>query len=297
MISAVHPPIARVPAVCGQTATRFRQGARLVAIYAALLLATGFVLLPVLWALSTSLKPVTEVNTTEPVWIPLHVTLENYRVAVLNPKFLLYFRNTLIVIALSLVLSLTLATHAAWAVARYRFAGRQTMLVLMWATIMIPGISILVPLYLMSIELHLYDSFVALVLVFSAWAVPTLVWLLRGFIAGVPVELEEAARIDGCTSAGAFYRIVVPLLPPGMLAGGVLITVLVWNEFLIPYSLVQSNERRLIQVGLYSFITETGIEWGRLMAALVGSLVPIVVLYAFFQRYFVQGLTGGAVKQ
>ena len=274
----------------------WRRVLRLAGIYTVLAAATGFVLLPLLWALSTSLKAITDVNSTTPVWIPDRLTLDNYMIAVLNPKFLLYLRNTLIVIALSLLLSLLLATHAAWAVARYRFAGKRAMLFLMWATIMIPGISILVPLYLMSIEFGLYDTFAALVLVFSAWAVPTLVWLLRGFIAGIPVELEEAAKIDGCTSAGAFYRIVVPLLPPGMLAGGVLVVVLIWNEFLIPYSLVQSNERRLIQVGIYSFITETGIEWGPMMAALIGSLIPILILYAFFQRYFVKGLTGGSVK-
>ena len=264
--------------------------------YGLLGLATVFVLVPILWGLSTSLKPITEVNSSPPTWLPNTLTFENYVSGALDPKSFLFLRNTVIVIALSLLLSLTLAAHAAWAVVRRKFVGKELLLFLMWATIMIPGISIIVPLYLIAVDLNLYDTYWILVLVYSAWAVPTLVWLLRGFIAGIPAELEEAARIDGCSSAGAFYRITLRLMPPGLLAGSVLVFVNIWNEFLIGYSLVLSDERRIVQVGLYSFITEAGIEWGPMMAWLIGSLVPVVVLYAFLQRYFVQGLTGGALK-
>lgn len=268
-----------------------------VLIYGILTLATAFAFIPVLWGLSTSLKPVTEVNSIPPTWLPNNLTFENYEIGVLKSKFLLYFKNTIIVIVFSLILSLLLASHAAWVVARRNFFGKNILLFLMWATIMVPGISIIVPLYLISIELHIYDTYLVLVLVFSAWAVPTLVWLLRGFVSGIPADLEESAKIDGCSDVGAFYRITVPLLPPGLIAGSMMVFVLVWNEFLIPYSLVISDDHRIIQVGLYGFITETGIEWGPMMAALIGSLIPIVVLYAFLQRYFIQGLTGGALKQ
>ncbi|MCI0428027.1 MAG: carbohydrate ABC transporter permease [Nitrospiraceae bacterium] len=268
-----------------------------VLIYGILTLATAFAFIPVLWGLSTSLKPVTEVNSIPPTWLPNNLTFENYEIGVLKSKFLLYFKNTVIVIVFSLILSLLLASHAAWVVARRNFFGKNILLFLMWATIMVPGISIIVPLYLISIELHIYDTYLVLVLVFSAWAVPTLVWLLRGFVSGIPADLEESAKIDGCSDVGAFYRITVPLLPPGLIAGSMMVFVLVWNEFLIPYSLVISDDHRIIQVGLYGFITETGIEWGPMMAALIGSLIPIVVLYAFLQRYFIQGLTGGALKQ
>jgi ABC-type glycerol-3-phosphate transport system permease component len=135
-----------------------------------------------------------------------------------------------------------------------------------------------------------------LVLVYSAWLVPTLIWLLRGFVAGVPNELEEAARVDGCSRLGAFYRVTLPLLRPGLLAGAVLVFIHIWNEFLVGYSLVLGDEHRLLQVGVYFFITENGIAWGPLTAAATASIVPVVVAYALLQRSFIQGLASGAVK-
>ena len=280
------------------TKTRRRSGKvkNYVIIYGILTVALAFVVIPILWGLSTSLKPVTEVNSIPPSWLPNDLTLENYDIVLFKSKFFLFFKNTVVVIAFSLLLTLFVASHAAWAVARKKFFGKDTLLLIMWSTIMIPGVSIIVPLYLISVSLNIHDTYLVLVLVFSAWGVPTLIWLLRGFISGIPVELEEAAKVDGCSSLGAFYRITVPLLPPGLIAGSMMVFVLIWNDFVIPYSLVISDERRIIQVGLYSFITEAGIEWGPLMAALFGSLVPVLLLYTFLQRYFIQGLTGGALK-
>ena len=135
-----------------------------------------------------------------------------------------------------------------------------------------------------------------LILVYSAWAVPTLVWLLRGFINNIPVELEESALIDGCTPLRAFYRITLPLTRSGLVAGAVLVFVLIWNEFLIGYSLVLSDAHRIIQVGVYFFVSEVGIQWDGLMAAAMAAIVPIIVAYAFMQKAFIQGLTAGAVK-
>jgi ABC-type glycerol-3-phosphate transport system permease component len=263
---------------------------------ALLALATLFALFPIAWGVSTSLKAVSEVNALPPIWIPASPTADNYADALSRPRFWLFVRNTVIVIACSLVLSLLLSTHAAWAVVRCRFRGKNMMLFSIWATTMIPGVSILVPLYLVAVETGLYDTYFVLVLVYSAWAVPTLVWLMRGFVAAIPVELEEAARVDGCSTFGAFYRVTLPLLPPGMLAGGIMVFLMIWNEFLIGYSLVISDDHRIIQVGLYSFTTEAGIEWGPLMASVTCSLLPVALFYAVLQRYFVQGLTGGSLK-
>lgn len=269
---------------------------RVIAIYAVLCAAMIFTLLPIVWGISTSFKPSADVYARPPQWWPAQPTFENYRIAVFNERFLTYLTNTLWVVAITLIVSLTLAAHAAYAVARTRFIGRSTLMMIMWATIMIPGIAIIVPLYLLAVKVQLYNTLWSLILVYSAWLIPTLVWLLRGFVVGIPVELEEAARIDGCSSLGAFYRIVLPLIRPGLLAGSVLVFVMIWNEFLISYALTLSDENRLIQVGIYFFITDSGIEWGPLMAASVGSVLPIVVAYAIAQKAFIQGLTGGAVK-
>jgi multiple sugar transport system permease protein len=263
---------------------------------AALAAALAFALLPLLWGLSTSLKAQIDVHKFPPVWIPSPPTIANYADAVFDVRFGRYLVNTLIVVFASLVLSTALALHAAWATVRFRFAGREGILLVMWATIMVPGIAVIVPLYMASVDLGLYDTLASLVIVYSAWLVPTLVWLLRGFIAAIPYELEEAARIDGCSRIGAFWRVTMPLLRPGLLAAGVLVFVMVWNEFLIGYSLTLSDGNRMIQVGIYYFMTETGVEYGPLTAAAIASIAPIAVLYALLQRAFIQGLTGGAVK-
>ncbi len=265
-------------------------------VYAALAAALAFALLPLVWGLSTSFKAQIDVHKFPPVWIPSPPTFANYADAVFDVRFGRYLVNTLIVVFASLVLSTALALHAAWATVRFRFAGREGILLVMWATIMVPGIAVIVPLYMASVDLGLYDTLASLVIVYSAWLVPTLVWLLRGFIAAVPYELEEATRIDGCSRIGAFWRVTMPLLRPGLLAAGVLVFVMVWNEFLIGYSLTLSDGNRMIQVGIYYFMTETGVEYGPLTAAAIASIAPIAVLYALLQRAFIQGLTGGAVK-
>lgn len=265
-------------------------------VYIGLLVGALFALVPILWGVSTSFKSLVDVSAYPSTWIPAEPTLGNWDTAVFKGRYGTYFFNTVIVIACTLVLSLTLAALAAHATVRHAFRGRSIVLNLMWATVMIPGIAIIVPLYSLSVEVGLYDTLAVLVLVYSAWLVPTLIWLLRGFVANVPNELEEAARVDGCSRFGAFYRVTLPLLRPGLLAGGVLVFIHIWNEFLVGYSLVLEDAHRLIQVGVYFFVTENGIAWGPLMAAAMASVVPVVLCYAILQRSFIQGLTGGAVK-
>lgn len=264
--------------------------------YALLVFASAFVLVPILWAISTSFKEAQVVTGWPPEWIPSRPTLQNYVTVLSNPKFLRYMANTFLVIAVVMALGIGMASHAAWVAVRKPFAGKKVMMFLMWTTIMIPGVSIIVPLYLLAVDLGLYDSFWVLMIVYGAMVLPTLVWLLRGFVEAIPPQLEEAALIDGASQAGVFYRIVVPLMRPGFGAAAILVFVSIWNEFLIAYALVLGDEHRLIQAGIYFFVTDAGIEWGPLMAGMVVSALPIVLLFALLQRFFLQGLTGGAVK-
>lgn len=266
------------------------------ATYLVLILASAFVLVPLLWGLSTSLKEPSDVFASPPRWIPPTVDLTNYTKGLLTPKFLRYIGNSLLVVAGSLVVSVALAVHAAYAVSRFRFAAKEAMLFLVWSTVMIPGVSIIVPLYLLAVDIGIYDTLFVVILAYSAWLVPTLIWLLRGFIDTIPYELEESAFVDGCGRLKAFYVVVLPLLRPGLAAASVLVFVTIWNDFLLAFSLTLRDENRLLQVGLYSFVTELGIEWGPLMAATIGSTVPVVIAFALLQRSFIQGLTGGAVK-
>lgn len=278
------------------TAPRNKQRYANLLTYGVLILATLFAVLPLAWGLSTSFKPAIEVSAWPPSWIPKNFTLDNYAAVLNNAKYIRYLLNTLLVTFLVMIIGIGLAAHAAWPVARHRFKGKSVLLFLMWATIMIPGVSIIVPLYLISVDIGLYDTYAILVIVYCASVIPTLVWLLRGFVSSVPVELEESALIDGCSRSGVFYKIVLPLLRPGLGSAAVLVFVTVWNEFLIGYALVLSDERRLIQVGVYYFVTDAGIEWGPLTAGMFISVIPVVLLFAGLQKYFIQGLTGGAVK-
>lgn len=279
------------------TAKRWRQLGGTAAIVAFLAMATLFAVVPILWAVLTSLKGPKEIALYPPTLWPRSFTLENYYGAVLsNEAFKNYLWNTTVIVAAATVLCLVIAAHAAHAVARFRFRGHNALMFSMFATIMIPGVAVVIPLYLLAVKAGIHDTVLVLILVYGAWLTPTLVWLLRGFVIGIPVELEEAARIDGYSRLGAFYRVVFPLLRPGLLAGSVLVFANIWNEFLLGYSLVQSDSARVVQVGIYANLTEVGVQWGRLTAAAVTAMVPVFVMYAFLQKAFVQGLSAGAVK-
>jgi multiple sugar transport system permease protein len=154
-----------------------------------------------------------------------------------------------------------------------------------------------VPLYLVISRIGAYDTRTALVAVYAATVLPTVVWLLRGFVARVPKELEEAAEVDGCSPFGSFVRVTLPLLRTGIVAAAVFIFVTIWNDFLIAYSLVQAESNRTIQIGIYFFVSDTGVQWGRMMAAVLVSSIPVLTIYALLQRSFIQGMGGGAVKE
>lgn len=264
--------------------------------FACVLMAAGFALIPIIWGLSTSLKLPQEIATLPVRWIPAVPTFRNFTDAVFEPRYLRYLANTLLVAGAVTAIALTIAVHSAYAAARFRFAGRDAFLMALWITIMVPSVAIVAPLYFLSIKVDLYDTLLVLVIVFVARLLPPLVWMLRGFVASVPVEIEEAAMIDGCSRVGAFYRVTLPLVGPGLVAGAVLVCESIWNEFLVSYSLILSDENRLIQVGIYRFITESGTEWGQLMAATVSSIVPVLLAYAVMQKAFLGGLTSGAVR-
>ena len=192
----------------------------------------------------------------------------------------------------ALVVALIVAVHCAYAMARFRFAGKNLVLVALLATSMIPGIAILVPLYDLSVHAKLYDTFVGLVIVYAAWNVPILVWLLRGFFESVPVELEEAARIDGCSRLRAFYKIVLPMSQPGLLAAAIMVIMFVWNDFLIAAFLTRA-ETKTLSVALLTAYGTKDITWGTLGALAHFSTIPIVLIALALNRYFVQGLTRG----
>jgi ABC-type glycerol-3-phosphate transport system permease component len=258
--------------------------------------ACAFAAGPIAWGLLTSLKPAAQVVTYPPTLLPSPPSLEHFVAVWRESSFPTYFRNSLVVTGASVLLSLVLAVHAAYALARYEFRAKTFLMFAILATSMIPGIAILVPLYNLSVKVGLYNTLAGMVLVYTAWNVPLLVWLLKGFFEKVPRELEEAARIDGCSGYRLFYLIVLPIARPGLLAGAIMAMMSVWNDFLIGFTLAVSEQKRLLPYGLFAYISNIGIDWGQLMAATVLALVPVIFAFLIMQKWLVQGLMAGAVK-
>ncbi len=272
------------------------QGLTRMAIWFVLSLVMVFALLPILWGISTALKESGTAESFPPRWVPRPMTLQNFRQVLFGSNLTRYLWNSTVVAAATILATLGVAVHAGYAAARFAFAGKNHLLFLILATAMIPGICILVPVYLLVTLVNLHNTYVALIIVYTAWQVPTAVWIMRGFFETIQPDLEEAALIDGCSRLGAFYRIILPLSQPGMAAVGILVFVYVWNDFLIAYVLTISDEMRLIQSGLYLYVTAFGVEWSKLMAAAILALLPPTVTFVLLQSRFIQGLTKGAIK-
>ncbi|MFC4301905.1 carbohydrate ABC transporter permease [Cohnella boryungensis] len=265
-------------------------------VYFILICSSAFALIPILWAVSTSLKTEATIVQYPPQWIPWEITFDNYANVLFHSNFPQYFGNSILVAAISIAASLFISAHAAYAASRFQFRGKKLILFLILMTSMIPGIAILIPLYLTSVKVGLYDTFAGMILIYTAWRTPMLIWVLKGFFDSVPKEIEEAAKVDGCSPLRTFYQLILPVSQPGLAAGALLSAIYVWNDFLVAFSFTTRDELRLLSVGLYNYITQYGINWGQLMAAVVISVVPVVVLFISLQSKFVDGLSAGAVK-
>lgn len=259
-------------------------------------LACAFAAGPVIWGLLTSLKPAAQVVAFPPQVLPDPPTLANFLAVWQESNFPVFFRNSLVVTAASVVAALLLSVHAAYGLARFDFRLKTWLMLGILATSMIPGIAILVPLYNLSVKTGLYNTLPGMIIVYTAWNVPLLVWLLKGFFESVPAELEEAALMDGCGRYRMFYLIVLPIARPGLLAGAIMAMMAVWNDFLIGFTLAVSEQKRLLPYGLYAYISNIGVDWGQLMAATVLALLPVVFAFLLMQKWLVQGLMAGAVK-
>lgn len=277
-------------------ARRKRQWLIRTGMYGLLTAVTAFALAPLLWALVTSVKPHELIVTSTPVFVPTTTTASHYAEVLKGSGFLRYLFNSILVAGLTILIVLAVASHGAYAAARFRFPGKTLLLFTIMATVMIPGIVVLVPLYLLAVKLKLYDTYWVMVLVYSAWQIPTALWLLRGFFEMIPRELDEAAAIDGCTPYQALRLVILPLVKPGQAAAAMVVFMYVWNEFILALTLVGSDKLRLLPVGLYYYVGAFGVEWGKLMAAICLAVVPALFLFLVLQKWFIHGLTAGATK-
>jgi N,N'-diacetylchitobiose transport system permease protein len=257
---------------------------------------------PVFWMISTAFKSDDQINTLTPTWFPLHPTLAHFTGAVHKPNFANDVENTLIVVLIAVSIAMVLAFLSAVALAKYRFRGRKFFVVLIIGVQMIPGIGLIIPLYVMLAHVpvlgfNLVNQLSGVIVVYVSAVLPFSVWTLRGFLLGIPKELEEAAMVDGSTRLGAFIRILLPLVAPGLVATSVFAFITSWNEFIFANLLLRNQQKQTITVWLAQYTgISTAIDWGGLMAASTLISIPVVIFFLIVQRKIAFGLTTGAVK-
>lgn len=279
-----------------QTRERRRwRGIRYGALYFVLLAISCAMLIPIIWTLSTSLKPEGSVLTMPPRWIPENPTLDNY-VRVMGSDMPVYLLNSFIVSVGTIAFTLFVGVHAAYALSRFRFWGRRVVMSLLLVAMMMPGVANLVPLFITAQSVGLLDTYLVLILVYSVWQVPMTVWVMTVYFKNVPTSLDRAVLVDGYSRWHALYKVALPLSGPGLAAAAIVIFHYTWNEFIIALTLTSSGAMRTVPVGLHYYVTVLGVQWGELTAAVIVSLLPAVVVFVLFQRAFVRGLTAGAVK-
>jgi ABC-type glycerol-3-phosphate transport system permease component len=246
--------------------------------------------------ISTSLKVSEATYVIPPAWIPDRITLESYRVVLGLHNFPRYFLNTGIVSVSTTVAALVFAALAGYGFSRFQFRGSNVLMVFTLATQMFPGILLVIPYFSVMSAIGLFNTYPALVIAYTSFALPFCIRMLKGFFDSIPVELDEAAMIDGCSRPDVFLKVVLPLSLPGLVATAIFSFLVAWNEFLFGLALTASPDMYVVTVGIASNIGQLVIEWNHLMAASVLATIPTIVLYIFLERYLVQGLTAGAVK-
>ncbi len=254
-------------------------------------------LFPVYWMINTSFKPPYEVTTPDPQFVPGHPTLRNYHAAIFQSNFLSDLRNSLIVVCGTLILSIILGVFASAGLSRFKFRGRRSILVFILAIQMLPGSALLIPTFLVFNQLHLLGTYIGLVLAYVAGALPFSIWVMRGFFIAIPYELEEAAMLDGASTRQILFRILFPLVTPGIISTSIFAFIAAWNDYLVAYTFMKDQSMYTLPVWLASFSTPTtGTDYGGQMAASVLFSLPVVVFFLLIQRNLVTGMSAGAVK-
>ena len=255
-----------------------------------------FAILPLVWTFYTSLRTNVDINKF-PAKISLsNLSLDAYFGVWRDTNFPMLIKNSLIVSTLTVIVSLSLGTLAGYALSRSKFRGRQGVLLVYLAIRLVPGVLLLIPLYLFMNKLGLLDSYIGLVLAYTTFTLPATIWLMKGFFDSLPPDLENAARIVGCSRMGAMWRISIPLVLPGLAATGTLTAITAWNDVLFAMLLTSSDRTRTWPVGLREMIGEFQLPWEALTATSILSLLPVVIGFALVGRKMVAGITAGSLK-
>lgn len=266
------------------------------ALYSGMFLLTLLVCLPFWWVITGSVKLPREIIQRVPTMVPHSFTTQHFEKLLQASDFLIYLLNSMVVALFSTAFTVLLALPAAYAFFRMEFPGRNALYKTILLAYAFPGIVVLIPLYGLFTKVGLIDSPVALVIVNVAFALPFSIWMMRSFLATVPREIEEAALVDGAPTTTILVRILMPLIAPGIAAVAIFAFISSWTEYLFASVLIVSDARRTIPVGFAGIIGQYQIDWGLLLAGATAAIIPVVALFALVGRWFVSGLTDGAVK-
>jgi N,N'-diacetylchitobiose transport system permease protein len=252
---------------------------------------------PVYWMIASAFKPQGELDGLTPTWFSLHPTLSHFSNAIDRPFFWNGVKNSLIVVSVTVALSMLLAFLAAVALAKFRFGGRKAFIVLIIGIQMLPQAGLIIPLYVVLARYHQVNALSGVIVTYMTFVLPFTVWTLRGFLLGIPKELEEAAMVDGSSRLGSFVRILLPLVAPGLVATSVFAFITTWNEYIFARILLNDQSKQTATVWLSYFTgTSRNTDWGGLMAGSTLIAVPVIVFFLLVQGRMVSGLTAGAVK-
>ncbi len=261
-----------------------------------LALAVAWLTAPYVWQVITSLKPTGELARIPPV-LPSRLDWSHYAAVLQNGNFRRFILNSFIVAGLTSFLSLLLGSWAAFATARFRLPFKPLLLSVILGVSMFPPIAIVSPLYLMIRAVHLRDTYWALILPYSSFALPFMVWTLHNFFKQVPEEIMEAARLDGCNLWQLYRNVILPLSKPALFTTAILVFIFAWNEFLFALTFTSTPRAQTIPVGIALFPGIYEVPWGDIAAATIVVTLPLIILVAIFERRIISGLTAGALKQ
>ncbi|NOU67016.1 ABC transporter permease subunit [Paenibacillus sp. LMG 31461] len=261
-----------------------------------LLLAMAFTLFPLYWAIVTSLKREGEITKLPISYWPERVTFENYVVAWKNVGFSVFFKNSVFVSGMTVIIVLVCSVLVGYAISRFKFKGKSAFMIMLLCTQFVPGAMLLIPLFMIFKQLGLTSNLLALIITYSTFQLPFNSLLMSGFVSNIPEALEEAAMVDGCSRLKAIFLVIFPILLPGIVATTVFTFISAWNEFLFALMFISKPALFTLPVGLRYMQGEFDIHYGALAAGSLISLVPAVILFGFVQKYLVQGMGSGAVK-
>ena len=268
-------------------------------VYGLLVVVVAATLLPLYWMVNTAFKPKGEILASPPHWIPERPTLRNFQEVItgegMSQGGLLYASNSLLVATVSTAIALFLGSFAAYGLARWKskWSDRTSMWIL--STRMFPPVATVIPVYLMFVRLGLIDTQIGLIIAYVAYNLPFVTWMMRGFFRAIPTEIEESARIEGCSNLSAYFRVSLPLVRPGLAVAGLFAFVFAWNEFLFALVLTRIDSAT-IPMQMASYQGVKGLIWGNMMAAAIVASLPGILLAFVAQKHLVRGLTLGAVK-